>query len=489
MADLLLKQQTPCNKTNSECGNIALYCAVKNRNASMIALLLKHGAHTDVRNKDKKTPYMLAKELNAEDCIELLKPVAPKNTTPSFLAFTKPKITPIKIDSRKEAEKLYEDICENIYPIDQLPFHIKNLLAYYRSLLEEDLINLKKQREIFKPNEIQTTTNSYLTQNIHTHNEIVKLNKLTAIINDLLDYPEQPISIDALRDFKTTESKDVIQYVRFRNQVAQYHKDVKEYLINLQQKIITKKDWRIKNLIGQERIGVPTHISELQTKLQNLPENLALKETLAIYADVMNTLSTTSILRHEDTIAFDTEAKTLASNVRFTEANAAFAVSTLAPPPYHSTHPSLPAYLPTIYPTSMQVNYQPTAVENTQPPVMYYYNPLQTSLPTFTSPPYPFYMSTAGQYLQVPQPAEMQNLNLITIPLPAFNNGTTLIPVQVLPTTVPSSINERDFYSIPPNVLPSISLFPKPPIVTNATSSIEKQELKPEYHPPTASQK
>lgn len=69
---LLLEQGSPCNESDLQKGNIALYLTVKINNSQILRLLLKHGADVSQTDKDGATIYDLAEREGGSSCIRVL---------------------------------------------------------------------------------------------------------------------------------------------------------------------------------------------------------------------------------------------------------------------------------------------------------------------------------------------------------------------------------------------------------------------------------
>lgn len=501
----LLEQHTPCNKANSEMGNIALHLALTNNknNRQMIALLLEHGADPMVLNNNEKTTIDLAKHLK-HPCLDLLKEYQRQrlreNTKQGSTKFNPKNSTPSSRmeENRDQANRLYQSMCDNNCAAEEMPVMTDRLVKCHLAMLESIKLKLVDQRENLK----KETTN-YLNQIVNEKTELGSLNLLIQTINTLLKYPQQPVAINLLQALNSVEAKDVLDIIERKNRLRHYYQNkVKNFLYDLNNKI-KATHFKVTNFLGMYVDGIPDHVQELKKHLAKLPElqteEITAVKIKSIYAEVVKILAhiqKSTSRRHPTTKSFYKYAKKGAKSLNFAEP-LDFTMNNLSYP--------IPNLSQEVFQTFVRVNpltphetlYNITSDQNS-PLIQHHhlYPSLNTGIvaPSNSlnnSPPsYKEYLSMTNKYqdpnmvVVTPPPVyvipPMNMVQELNISPPSFDSKPSAIqPIAISPNELSTTVFNDMFPPVPENTLPKLSIYSQPsaPLITTKNTEEKRREL------------
>jgi ankyrin repeat protein len=303
---LLLENNAPCGRWNSEMGNIALYWAVKNNNSisDMVSLLLKHGADPNIKNKKAETTYDLAKQLGHTACLKRLQ-ASNSGIQPSPICSLL-KLLSTGLNSvekyRQEAENLYDSLCENGLKAAELSTAIKCLTICHQQILTNDLERLKARRNALRSN--TTGQMNYLTQSLDINSELGKLNAVIQTICNLLNYPYKPLQLAYLLNPNSPEGADIQLYLLHKQKIDEYTHRIHIFLSSMNSQISQSK-LKVK-FFGLWVDGVPEPIMSLQNNLKKLSKTPSSDEIFQAYEELIKLLTFIAKLEgvHESTHQF-----------------------------------------------------------------------------------------------------------------------------------------------------------------------------------------
>ena len=137
LTELLLKHGAPCNSWNTIDGNIALHVAVKECEwrLDIVTLLLNYGANPNQRNAYGKTTHDYARQLHHKACAQRLSSLD-LCISPERISIVSDHVT-----------EMFDNLLDNRYAINKLPFIIAELNICERSILENDLQALSARHQ------------------------------------------------------------------------------------------------------------------------------------------------------------------------------------------------------------------------------------------------------------------------------------------------------------------------------------------------------
>lgn len=316
---LVLKNGAPCDRWNSEMGNIALYLAVKHneKTPKIVSLLLKYKASPSIKNKDAKNTYDFARQLKHHACLKRLEDHKKDMRSKALLTLKPTSIAREDLDKlRQDVSDLYDFMCDNSLMANILPVSIQELMALENKLLKSDYAILATRREALKRNPIAQT--NYLTQTFDMHSDLGRLNTVMHTLNTLLNYPEQSPQINYLLSPYCAEENDIGIYLIIKQSITNYVSRLHLFLQDIRFAIDTIQ-WKEKNFFGLWVDGKPESIHALQKELLQLPKTPFSNEILDVYKKVAILLAYTFNKddAHESTVQFYRATKSQMENMTF----------------------------------------------------------------------------------------------------------------------------------------------------------------------------